>query len=408
MIVVVNGSGGAAVRIDGDRIVAVGRDVAAGPGDTVIDAGGGELLPGLHDHHVHLRALCAARASVVVHGLERDEFVAALRNAPGDGWIRAIGYHESIAGALDANALDEIVRDRPVRLQHRTGALWMLNTKAMREVGAPDGRLWRADGWLRQRVPPVELDVDSVAADAAALGITAFTDADPQRTGDDMAWLSSFPQRVTAMGPVGLRPRDAVAVGPVKVLLDDDALPALPELIATIVGAHEEDRGVAFHCVTRAQSVLIVVALHEAGSNGRDRIEHGAVLPEELLDDIAALDLTVVTQPSFVAERSETYVDDVDAHDVPHLYRAKSLLERGIRVLGGSDAPYASLDPWAAMRAATTRTLGLEERLDERAARALFTGDRAVVPGAPADVVVRDERGVRTTIAAGRVLFSRD
>jgi predicted amidohydrolase YtcJ len=210
------------------------------------------------------------------------------------------------------------------------------------------------------------------------------------------------------MGPLGLRPSSGVAVGPVKVLLDDDALPALPELVATIVAAHEEDRAVAFHCVTRTQAVLIVVALHEAGSNGRDRIEHGAVLPDELLDDIAALRLTVVTQPSFVAERGETYAQDVDADDVPHLYRVRSLLDRGIGVLGGSDAPYASLDPWAAMRAAMTRTIGAGERVDEHTARALFTSDHTLEPSAPADVVVRDDRGVRTTIAAGRVLFSRD
>jgi len=406
-ITITGGRGGVGLRIDGDRVVAVGPDVVARPGDTVLDAGGGELLPGLHDHHVHLRALCAARASIDVRGMDGDRFADALRSAGGDGWVRVIGYHESIAGELDAAALDTIVDDRPVRVQHRTGAMWMLNSSAMRAVGAASSRLWREDRWLRERVPALDLDVAAVAREAAAYGITSFTDADPDRTTDDLVWLEAFPQTVTAMGPVGLRGNGSVAVGPVKVMLDDDALPALPDLVATIRAAHEEDRGVAFHCVTRAQAVLVVVALGDSGADGLDRIEHGAVLPNELLDDIAELGVTVVTQPSFVAERGDDYVRDVAADDLPHLYRAASLRSRGIRVLAGSDAPYASLDPWAAMHAATTRTIGVEEQLDDDHALALFVDDRQLLPGAIADVVARDDIGVRATIARGRVLFSR-
>ena len=40
-------------------------DVALGPSaDVTVDADGGALLPGLHDHHLHLFALAAARTSV--------------------------------------------------------------------------------------------------------------------------------------------------------------------------------------------------------------------------------------------------------------------------------------------------------------------------------------------------------
>ena len=59
--------------------------------DVVIDAAGGALLPGLHDHHVHLLAMAAARDSVDVG----TAGLAALRTAPGDDWVRAVGYHES-------------------------------------------------------------------------------------------------------------------------------------------------------------------------------------------------------------------------------------------------------------------------------------------------------------------------
>ena len=33
----------------------------------------------------------------------------------------AVGYHESVRGALDRGRLDVLVRDRPARVQHRSG-----------------------------------------------------------------------------------------------------------------------------------------------------------------------------------------------------------------------------------------------------------------------------------------------
>ena len=44
------------------------------------------------------------------------------------GWLRGVAYHESVAGPLDRDRLDAWVADRPLRVQHRSGALWMLNS----------------------------------------------------------------------------------------------------------------------------------------------------------------------------------------------------------------------------------------------------------------------------------------
>src|SRR5262245_15116142 len=90
-----------AVRIRDGRIVELARHLARDPGERIISAHGGALLPGLHDHHIHLLALAAARASVqcgppAVTGM--DALVRALRASPGTGWLRGIGYHESVAG----------------------------------------------------------------------------------------------------------------------------------------------------------------------------------------------------------------------------------------------------------------------------------------------------------------------
>src|SRR5439155_2606150 len=103
----------------------------------VLDARGGALLPGLHDHHIHLLALAAAAQSVRVGPGdvgEAEGFARVLAAAdaalPPGRWIRAVGYHESVAGPIDRATLDAIVPARPVRVQHRGGAMWLLNTAA--------------------------------------------------------------------------------------------------------------------------------------------------------------------------------------------------------------------------------------------------------------------------------------
>src|SRR3546814_466699 len=57
------GAGFRDVRIQGNRIAATGT-LTPRPHETVVDAHGGALLPGLHDHHIHLAALAANKASI--------------------------------------------------------------------------------------------------------------------------------------------------------------------------------------------------------------------------------------------------------------------------------------------------------------------------------------------------------
>ena len=336
------------------------------------------VIHGLHDHHVHLRAMAAARSSIDVSlGLDR------LRSAPGDGWLRAVGY---AGDELDRWQLDAVVGHRPVRVQHRTGALWILNSAGARAVGLPDdhdGRLFRMDDWLRDRVPPIEHDLVRIGTDALALCITAFTDTTPDRTIEEADELrAAVPQQLHLMMPLGVATHE-----PVKVLLDDVTLPSVDDLAATITAAHGDGRAVAVHCVTRVQLVIALAA----GLGPGDRVEHGAVIPEELIDELARRELTVVTQPNFVVERGDRYRREVDPDDLPHLYRAASLVRAGVHVLGGTDAPYGRPDPWAAMRAAVSRDLNPEERLTPQQALALFaTGPGRVVLGVPVDVALRE------------------
>jgi predicted amidohydrolase YtcJ len=471
------------VRIAGGRIAECAPPgLSALPDEAEIDADGCALLPGLHDHHLHLRALAAAQASAWV-GPDQVRNAAELRTRlrerdaalPAGAWLRCVGYHESVAGPLDRRALDRMLPhpSRPVRVQHRTGALWVVNSAALTALGLADtgdrraepadpadgesgverdadgratGRLWRMDRWLARRVPgrPADLaaGLAAVSARAAALGVTGFTDATPGASAGDVAGLAAAVadrtviQRLLCMaradvgGPLAASPPDhgpepRFSLGPVKIMLDDDTLPSLDDFADQARRAHATGRAVAVHCVTRVQLVLTLAALDSAGRAPGDRIEHGALIPAEIMPDLRGL--TVVSQPHFVAERGAQYLADVAPEDRPDLWRLRSLIDQVVAVAAGTDAPFGGADPWAVMRAAVRRPadLGPGEAVGPVTAIRLFLGqpaapgvDRLVATGHPADVILlRCPPGeavrslasdlVAATFVAGRQVFGR-
>lgn len=419
------------VRVAGARIAAVGPGLPRTHGEEVLDGHGGALLPGLVDHHLHLHAIAASQASVRCGPPDVEDapaLAAALAGAPADrhGWVRGVAYAETVAGPLDSTALDRLHATRPVRMQHRSGALWIVNTAAARALrldtgtlpgiergadGSPTGRLWRADAWLRDRLPVAgPPDLTGVGARLAALGVTAVTDATPDL--DDTAIASlraavegdALPQHVHLLGvPLGTSvtgPR--LTTGPYKIVLADSGLPPFAELVERIRAAHATGRPVAVHCVTREALVLLLAALDETGGLPGDRIEHAALVPDELRVVLARRGVAVVTQPGFLADRGDDYLRDVDPADVPDLYRCASLQDAGVPLALSSDAPYGPLDPWTVLRAAVDRltragaTVGESERLTAQAALDALLAPpatpggppRTIEPGAGADLVL--------------------
>ncbi|MFJ8816541.1 amidohydrolase family protein [Amycolatopsis thermoflava] len=387
------------VRVRGERVAVLG-DLRPERGETVVEAGGGALLPGLHDHHLHLLSLAAAAASVRCGPPEvrdLDGLARALRAATGP--VRGIGYHESVAGILDRHALDRLVPDRPVRVQHRGGALWMLNSQALAEAGLterfPDGRLWRADELLRGSQPPP--DLAEVGRRLAAVGITGVTDATPRLSEDTVRLLTggALPQRLHLLGaPTGSQLPPGATVGPWKILRPDHEPPDWDALRDEIARTHAAGRAVAVHAVTRESLVVTLGVLNEVGSLPGDRIEHAAVVGEDAIPLLAESDPVVVTQPGFVTEREPEYRRDIPADEHADLYRYASLLDAGIRVAPSSDAPFADVDPWRTIAAAVSRELGRAERVSARRALDGYLAPlsdpggppRRITAGAPADL----------------------
>jgi predicted amidohydrolase YtcJ len=427
------------------------------PGEEVLDCGGGAVIPGLCDHHLHLHAMAAARSSVRC-GPPRVRDTAGLsvvlRAAVPDenGWIRGIGYVESVAGDLDATGLDAIRPDVPLRIQHRSGALWMLNSAALAAVGITafrngpavlggrsegkashrdverypggaashpgverdddgraTGRLWRSDDWLRERLGQRSQafrtlpSLAAVGAELLGYGITAVTDATPDldaaaiKSISDAMLHRELPPRVHLLGiPLGasIPPTPGLSVGPYKIVLADSGMLTYPELADRISAAHEAGRAVSVHCVTLEALVLLLAVLRDVGTWAGDRIEHAGIVPADLIGDLAQLGVRVVTQPGFLADRGDDFLRDLAAGDHADLYRCGSLLRAGVRVALSSDAPYGPADPWAVMAAAVSRqtasgrVAGPAERITARQALAAYLAAPDDPGGPPRQVAV--------------------
>jgi predicted amidohydrolase YtcJ len=439
------------VRFDRERILAIGGLTAA-PDEEVIDAGGALLLPGLHDHHIHLAALAAVRHSVRCGPPEvatEAQLAAALR-IPGNGWLRGTGYHESVAGMLDRRMLDALVPDRPLRIQHRGGRMWFLNSVALDRLldgrAAPEGldhatgRLFEGDRWLRETLGATPPDFAEIGAELAGYGITGLTDMSPANDPTIAAHFAAqqaagkLRQRARLAGNLTLPEAafdERLNLGPAKLHLHEVALPPLEEAGAFIATAHAQDRPIAIHCVSEVELLYALVAIAEVDSIRGDRIEHASICPDHCLAEIARLGLHVCVQPHFVAERGEAYLRDVEPEARPYLYRLRGFLDAGVPLAGGSDAPFGRPDPWASMAAAVSRrtatgaTITPGEALTAEQALDLYLRDpadlargRHVAVGEPADLCLLDRSwtaaradltsvAVRATIIGGIIVYDR-
>ncbi|OZC76334.1 amidohydrolase [Rhodococcus sp. 15-649-1-2] len=431
------------LRVQSGSIVERAQSLTGRPGEVVVDADRCTVIPGLHDHHIHLRSSAAALDSIALGPpavSTRQAAAIALRTARtrADGWIRAVGYHESVGGELNRDLLDAWRADAPVRVQHSSGALWILNSaglKLLGEAGHSDGRLFRRDRDIGWNGDDAGTSLTAVGKRLSSLGVTGCTDATPDMNSSSIAFFDEeihtgrFKQILHLLA---LRngAEHRVTFGPVKRILDDTDL-VFDDLVAWILDVHGQDQSIAVHCVSVPQLVLTMTALRSTGTRPGDRIEHAAMVPDDVLSELAALGVTVVTSPNFVSERGDRYLLEVPRSEHDQLWRVASLMRSGVPTVAGTDAPFGDIDPWACMRAARSRTtrsgsiLGVHERVHSRRALEMFLGTadfpnrpRELQPGRPADLCILSAPPatvltelsadmVRTTIIRGEVVFER-
>lgn len=393
----------AAMAVSGGRVVAVGsrercRQALASHGVTEVEVirapAGSVVVPGFIDPHLHLRAMAAARCSVELSAAaDHAAVLRSLTLAPGDGWLRAVGWDEALGhGALARADLDAACPHRPVVVHHATGYRTVLNTAALRALGADPapadcGELPSDHPALAAvpRLGPAELGaaLRSIGEELTGAGVVAVEDATVTNVGADVAALTGAGLAVRVQAMVGTPGAGAAPPGTrVKVIVDEAT--ATAPLSEAIASAHHRAQPVALHVVDVGPLQVALDALRGAPPPppGRpDRLEHVSLCLPEQVGAIARAGAAVVTQPTFLVHRSAKYRAALSSVEQRWLYRVGSLLAAGVHVAASSDAPVVPAHPLESVQAMVERD-DPAEAVDVATALDLVTRRAAGVSGA--------------------------
>src|SRR5262249_26571317 len=338
-----------------------------------IDCRGATVLPGIVDPHLHLVALATRGAHLDCGGFRGlDELLAAIRlraaGLPSGAWLRGEGLDEVQLGGLPTAAeLDRASAGAPVRVRPPRRPPSVLSGAGLRRLGRrpgvelrgghPTGLVHGQERAISRVVGPLprSVVVDGLAGAAmelASLGVTTVADATP-RTWASTAPLREamasrrVPLRVFAMRAPGSRRwnGERPSAGPVKLMVEEGpgGMRPAPAVLARRIARAAADGPVAVHCLgatTLVAALAGFAALPRAlRARGPHRLEHVAECPPPLVRRIAALGLTVVTNPAFVRVRGDVYRAESDPAAWSSLYRARSLAAAGVPLAARSGAP---------------------------------------------------------------------
>ena len=452
------------LRISAGRLTQIAPGLPPRPGDRVVDAAGRWAIPGLWDAHVHFRQWAqnrwtqnqprldvgAARSAAEVADLVRQH---ATRLAEPDSPIFGSGYRSAIWPDQPTVAqLDAASGRHPVLLTSGDAHNGWLNSAAFALLGVePSAAALAENAWfsvmpavteLAGRLSDDEGAIRRAAAEAAARGVVGITDFEfadgildwPERYARGIDSLrvraAVYPDGLAAAIAAGLRTGDPLpgtgglaTMGPLKIISDGslntrtafcreayvDAPAGAPhpagvqnytpdELTALLDRATANGLEAAVHAIGDA-AVSIALDVF-AATRGRGGIEHVQLVRREDVPRMAALHLRASVQPAHLwDDRDVTQRCWPDRAD--RCFPFRSLIDAGVTLALGSDAPVSPLDPWLAMAAAVHRSADEREpwnpaeAITAAEALAASTDGQALKPGARGDLVLLDDDPLR-------------
>jgi predicted amidohydrolase YtcJ len=428
--------------VENGHVLSVGHEMERPLGLEEYDAEGRWAIPGLWDAHVHLAQWTARGERLDLAGTESPAAALArvrghLAGHPGPlvGYGHRLGLWETEPTVA---ALDEVAPDVPVVLISGDAHHAWLNTRALDRLGLPPREGVVAENeWYdaHTRIDRVvEPDVSPAAYRrtldrAAALGITGVVDLERGQTPAD--WeprdspvrvrVATYADGLDATIAAGLRSGDTlpgspdlVTMGPLKIISDgslntrtawcceayaDGSGAGAPnqtsaELTALLDRAHANGLEVATHAIGDRALSEALTAYDDTGALGS--IEHAQLVRRGDVARMALLGLRASVQPAHL-------LDDRDVTEscwpdrTARCFAFRWMLQAGVRLAFGSDAPVSPLDPWLAIAAAVHRSA--DERDAWHPEQALFPrealaasvdGRGSVHAGMPADLVLLD------------------
>lgn len=422
--------------------------------DDVVDAEGRFVVPGLWDNHVHMNQWALARQRVDVAAADSAAALAASiapiadeRRRDGSPILIGYGFRDGLWADTPTPALlDAVTGELPaVMISGDLHCAW-LNSAALRRFGVadhPTGVLREAELFAIMQVlsdqPEATIDgwVEQAAIAAAARGVVGIVDFEMPDTApvwerriaagcDSLRVVCSVWTQAldTAIGR-GRHSGDPIPgtgglaiTGPLKVITDgslntrtaycEDPYPGettsgagdghgiltvpADELVSAMRRAWSAGIDSAIHAIGDRANRLALDAFEAVGCPGT--IEHAQLLSAEDVGRMARLGVIASVQP-------EHAMDDRDVAEIhwagrtSRAFTFRALLDAGVALAFGSDAPVAPLDPWIAMSAAVFRSRGgrepwhPEQRIDlVQALAASSNGVAALRPGGVADLVI--------------------
>jgi predicted amidohydrolase YtcJ len=406
------------------------------------DGEGRWLIPGLWDQHVHLAQWTARGQRLDLSGSESPEHVVArvrdhLAEHPGP--LVSTGHRLGTwRTEPTVAALDEVAPDVPVVLIAGDGHHAWLNSRALERLGLPAREGVVAENEWYEAYTRIEAvlapDVSPAAYRrtldrAAALGITGVVDLERGQTPAD--WesreppirvrVSTYADGLDATIAAGLRTgdrlpgsSDLVSMGPLKIISDGSlntrtawcceeyadgsgtgaSNQTSAELAGLLERAHSHGLEVATHAIGDRALKDALTAYDVTGAAGS--IEHAQLVRRDEVTRMARLHLRASVQPAHLLDdRDVTELIWPDRAD--RCFAFRWMLDAGVTLAFGSDAPVSPLDPWLAVAAAVHRSADArppwhpEQALTAREALAASVdGHGSVHAGMPADLVLLD------------------
>jgi predicted amidohydrolase YtcJ len=410
----------------------------------VIDCQGATILPGFHDAHCHPVGFAEAMANSdmsnpTVHSIPEIQNIIrkAAKSTPAGNWIRARGYSEFyLSEKRHPNRwdLDAATNIHPVKLTHRSGHVYVLNSLGLKlagisvdtpdppggiierdmDTGEPNGLLYEMGSFLANVIPPMSSDeiargMRLASQQFVSLGITSVQDASArnnvQRWETLKHWKSSgiFKPRITMMigsealhlfQDSGFKPGsgdDQINIGAVKIIVHRATgliTPTQDELNEKVMLAHQSGFQMAIHAMEEITVETALLALENALSkfprkNHRHRIEHCSICKPEMAKRLARLGTVVVTQPSFIYYNGERYLKTISADEIVHLYPMSTFIKAGLKVAAGSDCPVVPSNPLNGIYAAVSqidesgKNVVTKQRITSKEAVCMYTNNAA-------------------------------
>lgn len=472
------------VLVEDGTVTQVAPHVERPPGVEEVDADGRWLAPGLWDQHVHLTQWVESRQRLDLAGAASVEEAAAIvaqRIAAEPGRpVIGFGHRSAFMGRDGTTAeLDAVSTDVPILLVSGDAHHAWANTLAYNLLGLPvRDDVVRENEWF-DAYPRIgvltgggtdtnEAYREALAA-AAALGVVGVVDfefngrlqpwVDRWHDGGDLLRVrwATYAAGLDEVLESGLRTGDAVpgaddrlTMGPLKIISDGslntrtawccdlyadaDVLehPAgLPnqsgaELRSLLGRATQGGLQVATHAIGDAAVTEALSAYAETWATGS--IEHAQLVQRDDVRRIAELSLRASVQPAHLLDDRDL-TEKIWPGRSERCFAFRWMLDAGVELALGSDAPVSPLDPWLAMAAAVHRSAGDREPwhaehalTPAEAFAASVDGQPTVGVGSRGDLVLLDrdplaerndsaetaaglrEMPVAMTVVAGRVV----